>query len=149
MEELNYTQKKEISFIAVRGSVASCDFNTKINSAIKRNKIYEDDYSLKVLNEYITSFKTHLFEYLGLLEYRVLEISYEMCSIDSLVNDMNNIENLVNDELYNFVSLLVSFVDKILRIRNSIVSLGCDEESCLKSLNKMISLLGVNHKYVR
>lgn len=146
---LTYTQKKEIGFIAVRCSIASCDFNTKINCAIKRNKKYLDDDFLIKLNGFITQYKIDLIDYLNILDYRSLELSTEMFTIDSLMNDMRNIDCLVNDEMYNFVSLLTAFTEKILNIRNSIFLIGCDRDSCDKTLSKAISLLGVNKKYVR
>ena len=141
MENLSINQKKEIGFIAVRGSIASCDFNTKINSAIKRTGLYLNEGALFTLNEYITSFKKHLIEYLDILDYRVLELSYEMFTIDTLMTDMRNIDCLVNDEMINFISLLVAFTEKILKIRNSIYALGCDYDSCKKSIAKKIKLL--------
>lgn len=147
--ELTITQKKDIGFIAVRCSIASCEFNTKINCSIKRNKLYLDNVLLTRLNIFITDFKKHLIEYLNILDYRLLELSFEMFTIDTLMVDMRNIDCLVNDEMYNFVSLLTSFTERILNIRNSIYLIGCDKDSCDKALSKSISLLGVNKKYVR
>ena len=48
--ELTITQKKDIGFIAVRCSLASCEFNTKINCCIKRNKLYLNNVLLTRLN---------------------------------------------------------------------------------------------------
>lgn len=144
--ELTIQQKQKIGAITIECGTVCFEFNNALNRAIKRGKHDLFKSHLVTINDYVTEYKIALLHHLVNLPFR--EIEFDKCDNDCNVV-ASTIEHYLNDDYYNFVTILYVYFTKMYKIRNKIIGLGCDKITCDLVLERAISLLGMDKKYVR
>lgn len=97
----------------------------------------------------MTKFKKDIIDYVNQLPYEVREVDLFQFS-SRLYEDFRDFRRFVDDDdNYNYFTTLCTYVGKVIEIRNLIIKTECDEESCKKVIQKCVSLLKINDKYLR